>query len=60
MGKHERDMKIDASIACVGTSAYLNLKRLLRRKHATPAPYRLDLLPKALHFNNILVVAACK
>jgi hypothetical protein len=46
MGKHEHDMKIDASIACIGTSAYLNLKRLLRRKHATLVSYRLDLLPK--------------
>jgi hypothetical protein len=60
MGKHEHDVKIDASLACVGTSAYINLNRLPCRKHATPAPYRLDLLPKALHFSNILAVAAWK
>jgi hypothetical protein len=60
MGNHEHNMKIDASLACFGTSAYIDLNRLPCRKHATPAPYRLDLRPKALHFSNILVVAAWK
>jgi hypothetical protein len=60
MGKHEHDMKIDASLACISTSAYLNLKRLPRRKHATPVSYRLDLLPKTLRFCNIIVAAPCQ